>query len=690
MKLRAANRRWSCPRLEALEERRLLTAVVGQHIFYNGSSFDGNDTAANAADDGAIAPDKSPFLSQVLYDPEQLTTNLTFDSEVRVYGEKLVWQGRGGTDGGTDDEIFYYDGTTVVQLTENAVPDRMPEISAMGLVWERGSGTTQEIIFWNGTETQLTTNTVLDSVSSLSDNRVSWQGGAGTAIEIFSWDGVNPPANISLNDVVDVLPYANGNNTVWVTDSVPNRKVLKHDGTSITIIGASDFSIEDPRLDGIDAAWESFKGSMTTDREIYYYNGTIVQRISNNSFSDFDPQVSDGHVTWWGGVFNDFQIYLFDGTTTREISTGIRNQFPQIDGQYIVWQGFDGNDDEIFLWDGVKVTQLTDNALANTAPRISGKHIAWLQSIPSNGNSQEILHTYIDQEQATPDNVTSYSRGINGIMIDLVDLPPETVLTADDFHFRTGNNNSPATWTDATTPASITVRAGAGEGGSDRVTITWANGVLRNTWLQVTVEGNDGAGGFNTNTGLATSEIFYWGNKVGDSFTGTGDDTFNTTSTDAAQVFASVGTGRPITDLRDFNRDGQVNSTDAAIVFANVGLLARLDFDGVEAPPAALQSAVPANEAGPLNTSANDPQLAFALATTARANTPVNDVAAEQSLRVNRASESTLGRLRQLADWARSVRESISDPADDGLENPLHDLADDLLDLLARRRHRRT
>jgi len=37
-------------------------AVVGRHVFYNNSAFDGNDPAANAADDNAIAPDKMPLL----------------------------------------------------------------------------------------------------------------------------------------------------------------------------------------------------------------------------------------------------------------------------------------------------------------------------------------------------------------------------------------------------------------------------------------------------------------------------------------------------------------------------------------------------------------------------------------------------------------------------------------------------
>ncbi len=71
------------PRLERLEDRRMLSIsgsvpnltppqtsyqnlvqanVVGENIFYNDSSFDGNNPAANAADDAAIATDKAALL----------------------------------------------------------------------------------------------------------------------------------------------------------------------------------------------------------------------------------------------------------------------------------------------------------------------------------------------------------------------------------------------------------------------------------------------------------------------------------------------------------------------------------------------------------------------------------------------------------------------------------------------------
>ena len=71
---------------------------------------------------------------------------------------------------------------------------------------------------------------------------------------------------------------------------------------------------------------------------------------------------------------------------------------------------------------------------------------------------------------ATFANYTSYSKGINGIMVDMAGLTG--TITASDFTFKVGNASDTSTWTTAPTPTSITVRAGAGVNGSDRVEIT--------------------------------------------------------------------------------------------------------------------------------------------------------------------------------------------------------------------------
>ena len=80
-------------------------------------------------------------------------------------------------------------------------------------------------------------------------------------------------------------------------------------------------------------------------------------------------------------------------------------------------------------------------------------------------------------------------------MVDIAGSHPS--ITAADFIFRVGNNNSPGTWATANAPTSISVRAGAGVSGSDRVEIIW-NGAAApiKQWLEVIVLAN-------ANTGLA-------------------------------------------------------------------------------------------------------------------------------------------------------------------------------------------
>ena len=106
-------------------------------------------------------------------------------------------------------------------------------------------------------------------------------------------------------------------------------------------------------------------------------------------------------------------------------------------------------------------------------------------------------------------NRTGYAKGINGIMVDIAGLPNPAGLSAADFAFKVGTGSDPSAWDPAPAPQGVTVRQGAGLNGSDRVTIIWANEQITGTWLQVTVLANP-------NTGLASQDVFYFGNLPAD------------------------------------------------------------------------------------------------------------------------------------------------------------------------------
>ncbi len=152
-------------------------------------------------------------------------------------------------------------------------------------------------------------------------------------------------------------------------------------------------------------------------------------------------------------------------------------------------------------------------------------------------------------------NYTSYSKGINGI---IVDLPPNstTNISASDFKFVVGNSNAPATWALAPSPLSITTIKGAGTCGFNRVTLIWGDSVITNNWLGIKI--------LNTvNTGLPVVDYFYFGNAIGDTGNSAIDAIVNNADSDA--ITAHFGGNAGIDSLYDVNRDRVVDATDAAI-----------------------------------------------------------------------------------------------------------------------------
>ena len=181
-------------------------------------------------------------------------------------------------------------------------------------------------------------------------------------------------------------------------------------------------------------------------------------------------------------------------------------------------------------------------------------------------------------EAAGAANVTAYARGINGVMIDVHNYPaPDGVWFPHEFDFKVGRLGEAATWVDA--PAfRATVRRGAGVNGSDRITFTWPDGAIKNTWLRITAKPS-------FNTGVDVGDVFYFGNLVGD--TGAGGAAVASVSTSAssgtpprlgvdaadyAATRAAVSTRRVGRGHRfDHNRDGWVNVRDLAVVRASIG-----------------------------------------------------------------------------------------------------------------------
>ena len=192
-------------------------------------------------------------------------------------------------------------------------------------------------------------------------------------------------------------------------------------------------------------------------------------------------------------------------------------------------------------------------------------------------------------------NYTNYSRGLNGVVIDIANFPASTTPAQLLASLQLAQWNGIAAGGFVALPGaaipSVTVVFGGGAGGSARVQIAFPDNTLQNTWLRVTV----GAG---LATALTNDDVFYFGNVIGDFGVGnilTGlpaSQRLRVNATDTGAVRSNQSTASNsagVTNIYDVNRDGRVNATDTGIVRSNqqtAGIVAPITAPGSIAPPA--------------------------------------------------------------------------------------------------------
>jgi hypothetical protein len=218
-----------------------------------------------------------------------------------------------------------------------------------------------------------------------------------------------------------------------------------------------------------------------------------------------------------------------------------------------------------------------ETGLGSRASAIATDKVAY---IPNGTNSAAIA------------NVTSYVHGITGIMVELTGT--HGTLTAADFTVKMSEqyvdvfNTPPSAWVPAPAFTLSTVNNTPGSG-TTRYELVWANGVApKNRYVEVIVKGNDALGGNNTNTGLAASDYFFFGNLVGESFnTFLADGYFAVEASDEVATRFNQGLATDlsfITNRYDFNRDLVVDSSDQIIARFNQNFLVAFSTTN---PPAA-------------------------------------------------------------------------------------------------------
>ncbi len=285
---------------------------------------------------------------------------------------------------------------------------------------------------------------------------------------------------------------------------------------------------------------------------------------------------------------NDY--FTWDFSIVRQVITGGNSQVTVNPDQTITYTpapGFSGSDTFSYVVsdgrggsDTASVTVTIDGVAASG---VVGQHLFYKDSFFDSGNHRAAIATdklAVLPGQATQySNYSNYNRGINGIIIDVEGF--SGTPTVDDFEFRVGNDNNPAAWPMLTAATGIEFLPGAGAGGSDQITLTWADNTIQNQWLQVTLKAN-------SNSNLSSDHVFYFGNQIGD----TDGDTdinnrvrVNSFDTIRTRLNNATITYAPIDNVYDIDRSSRVTPLDTVHVFLNQEISGLLMFTTPVTPP---------------------------------------------------------------------------------------------------------
>jgi hypothetical protein len=311
---------------------------------------------------------------------------------------------------GQDDEIWYYDGTSLHQLTDNNVDEYPRDMGGGAVVWKsQESGAWKLYVHRDGTTTEIDPLGREPLSPRISGSNVAWYGRQSSPYQddIFYYDGtsvhqVTDDSNADLECDISV------NKIAWRRWDGSGYEVFTHQlGGSINNLSDSTRWASKPGIDSDTIAWIGEVRPNVAMDVFCHYAGTIRQ-LTNLGYLAYEvePVVSGSKVAWCskvGGSSGIPNIYLYDAETDTTITLASNvNCQPQIDGDYVVWTASDGHDGEVFLYDGDTVHQITDDDVNYGGACISGNMIVFGGVIDQFGNN----HLYATKLFVVPEPAT--------------------------------------------------------------------------------------------------------------------------------------------------------------------------------------------------------------------------------------------------------------------------------------------
>jgi Ca2+-binding RTX toxin-like protein len=261
-------------------------------------------------------------------------------------------------------KIRYYNGTNTVELGDGVAP----KLYQQGVVW---SSEYQGIQYFNGQTTTLISDIPLfgSPVLKTSGNNIVWSGNGPNGTELFLYDG-------------------------------STTKQITTEGYNIPARNAGPTNYE---ISGQKVIWTSFildeNGSINLNTEVYYYDGSQTQRLTNTAQQDRQFGFVQG-VPVWGSFDADGneQLFTYQNNQIQQLTTAQNNlggNYKLIDG-VLAWEHSDpiSGQTDIYVYNGQNISQLTNTPESETLMSKSTDRIYWSSTagefVYNNGQVREL------------------------------------------------------------------------------------------------------------------------------------------------------------------------------------------------------------------------------------------------------------------------------------------------------------
>lgn len=249
------------------------------------------------------------------------------------------------------------------------------------------------------------------------------------------------------------------------------------------------------QVSGNFVAWSGFDGN---DYEVFLYDGITTRQLTNNAQEDLVFGLDGTKVVWQGkggsDGGSDYEIFFYNGTATQQLTANTtEDSIPQISGSNVVWFGTGGSDrgldNEIFFFNGTSTRQLTTNFNNEFLPRISGSNVVWDGFGGSDGGSDEEIFFFdgTSTRQLTLNTVGDSFPSVSGSNVVWEGVKPGGGIDVFDdreiFFFNGStttqltNNNTSDAFPKVFGSNVFWVGKGGSDGGSDRE-VFWFDGSI--------------------------------------------------------------------------------------------------------------------------------------------------------------------------------------------------------------------